>query len=132
MDDFIEHASGAGIVVASPGAGALAPLLALSAGDSTTVALTDDGVLSSVLGMAGYLTAVALMGLGLGTLLRSVASSIGVLLGGVMVLPTIAGALLPASLDSAYWRSRMKSWCGDSNALSWSRRWPGDRRRRAW
>lgn len=72
----------------------------LSAGDSATVALTDDDVLRSVLGMAGYLTAIALMGLGLGILLRSVASSIGALLGGVMVLPTIAGALLPAGLDS--------------------------------
>ena len=72
----------------------------LSAGDGATVALTDDGVLRSVLGMAGYLTAIALIGLGLGILLRSVASSIGVLIGGVMVLPTIAGALLPASLDS--------------------------------
>ena len=72
----------------------------LSAGDSATVALTDDGVLRKVLGMAGYLTAIALMGLGLGILLRSVASSIGVLIGGVMVLPTLAGALLPASLDS--------------------------------
>ena len=72
----------------------------LSAGDGATVALTDDGVLRSVLGMAGYLTAIALMGLGLGILLRSVASSIGVLIGGVMVLPTLAGALLPASLDS--------------------------------
>jgi ABC-2 type transport system permease protein len=72
----------------------------LSAGDGATVALTDDGVLRSVLGMAGYITAIALMGLGLGILLRSVASSIGVLIGGVMVLPTLAGALLPASLDS--------------------------------
>ena len=72
----------------------------LSAGDGATVALTDDGVLRSVLGMAGYLTAIALMGLGLGILLRSVASSIGVLIGGVIVLPTLAGALLPASLDS--------------------------------
>jgi ABC-2 type transport system permease protein len=72
----------------------------LSAGDKATVALTDDGVLRSVLGMAGYLTAIALMGLGLGILLRSAASSIGVLIGGVMVLPTLAGALLPASLDS--------------------------------
>ena len=72
----------------------------LSAGDGATVALTDDGVLRSVLGMAGYLTAIALIGLGLGILLRSVASSIGVLIAGVMVLPTLAGALLPASLDS--------------------------------
>ena len=72
----------------------------LSAGDSATVALTDDGVLRSVLGMAGYLTAIVLMGLGLGILLPSAASSIGVLIGGVIVLPTLAGALLPASLDS--------------------------------
>jgi ABC-2 type transport system permease protein len=50
--------------------------------------------------MAGYLTAIALMGLGLGILLRSAASSIGVVIGGVIVLPTLAGALLPASLDS--------------------------------
>jgi ABC-2 type transport system permease protein len=72
----------------------------LSAGDGATVALTDDGVLSSVLGMAGYITAIALLGLGLGILLRSVASGIGVLVAGVIVLPNLAGALLPASLDS--------------------------------
>ena len=72
----------------------------LSAGDGATVALTDDGVLRSVLGMAGYLTAIALIGLGLGILLRSAAGSIGVLIGGVIVLPTLAAALLPASLDS--------------------------------
>jgi ABC-2 type transport system permease protein len=72
----------------------------LSAGDGATVALTDDGVMRSVLGMAGYITAIALLGLGLGILLRSVASGIGVLIAGVMVLPALAGALLPASLDS--------------------------------
>ena len=72
----------------------------LAAGDGATVSLFDDGVLSSVLGMAGYITAIAVLGLGLGVLLRSVASSIGVLVGGVMVLPALAGALLPASWDS--------------------------------
>ena len=72
----------------------------LAAGGGATVALTDDDVLRSLLGMAGYLTAIALMGLGLGILLRSAANSIGVLIGGVLVLPTLAGALLPASLDS--------------------------------
>jgi ABC-2 type transport system permease protein len=72
----------------------------LSAGDGATVALTDDGVLRSLLGMAGYITAIALIGLGLGILLRSVAGSIGVLIAGVVVLPALAGALLPASLDS--------------------------------
>ena len=50
--------------------------------------------------MAGYLTAIALMGLGLGIVLRSAASSIGILIGGVLVLPTLAGVLLPDSLDS--------------------------------
>jgi ABC-2 type transport system permease protein len=82
-------------VLAAFGAG----MSILSAGDGATVALTDDGVLRSLLGMAGYLTAIALIGLGLGILLRSAASSIGVLIAGVMVLPTLAGALLPASLD---------------------------------
>ena len=72
----------------------------LSAGDGATVALTDDSVLRSVLGMAGYLTAIALIGLGLGIVLRSAASSIGVLIAGVMVLLALAGALLPASVDS--------------------------------
>jgi ABC-2 type transport system permease protein len=73
----------------------------LSAGDAATVSLTDDGVLTSVLGMAGYLTAIALLGLGLGMLLRSTAASIGAVVAGIMVLPAIAGALLPDSWDAA-------------------------------
>jgi ABC-2 type transport system ATP-binding protein len=40
MDDFIEHASGGGVVVASPDAGALAPLLAA---DGVTLTSTDAG-----------------------------------------------------------------------------------------
>ena len=57
-------------------------------------------VLRSVLGMAGYITAIALIGLALGVLLRSVASSIGALVAGVLILPAIAGGLLPASWDA--------------------------------
>jgi ABC-2 type transport system ATP-binding protein len=38
MDDFIEHASGGGVVVASPDAGALAPL---HAADGVTLTSTD-------------------------------------------------------------------------------------------
>lgn len=72
----------------------------LSAGDAATVSLSDDGVLTSVVGMAGYLTAIALLGLALGVLLRSVASSIGVLIAGVLILPAIAGGLLPSSWDA--------------------------------
>ena len=94
----------AGVVASTTLVGVLAAFAVgmgvLSAGDSATVALTDDGVLRSVLGMAGYLTAIGLIGLGLGVLLRSVAGAIGALVGGVIVLPTLAGALLPASLDS--------------------------------
>ncbi|MFJ5985540.1 ABC transporter permease [Lentzea sp. NPDC092896] len=72
----------------------------LSANDAPTVSLTDDGVLTSLLGMVGYITAIALIGLGLGVLLRSVAGSIGVVVGGIMILPNIAGALLPDSWDT--------------------------------
>ncbi|WP_020415773.1 ABC transporter permease [Amycolatopsis sp. ATCC 39116] len=72
----------------------------LSANGAPTVALTDDGVLTSLMGMIGYITAIALIGLGTGVLLRSVAGSIGVVVGGVMILPNIAGALLPDSWDT--------------------------------
>jgi len=71
----------------------------LSGSDAATVALGDDGVLRQVLGMAGYITAIGVIGLGLGVLLRSVAGSIGAVVAGVMILPTLAGALLPDSWD---------------------------------
>jgi hypothetical protein len=94
----------AGVVASTALVGVLAAFAVgmgvLSAGDSATVALTDDGVLRSVLGMAGYLTAIGLIGLGLGVVLRSVAGAIGALVGGVLLLPALAGALLPASLDA--------------------------------
>lgn len=61
------------------------------------MALSDPGVLRSLVGTAFYLCAIALLGLGLGVLLRSTAASIGALIGGVLILPGIAGALLPSS-----------------------------------
>ena len=72
----------------------------LSSGDAATVALTDDGILRELLGMAAYITAIGLLGLGLGILLRSVAGSIGAVVAGVMILPPLAGALLPTSWDA--------------------------------
>jgi ABC-2 type transport system permease protein len=72
----------------------------LSGNGVATVSLTDDGVLTSLLGMAGYITAIALIGLGLGILLRNVAGSIGAVVGGILILPNIAGALLPDSWDT--------------------------------
>lgn len=76
-----------------------AGMAVLDGGDAATVALTDDGVLRQVLGMAAYITAVGLIGLGLGILLRSVAGSIGAVVAAFMVLPPLAGALLPDSWD---------------------------------
>lgn len=69
----------------------------LDGGGAATVSLSDDGVLRQVLGMAAYITAVGLIGLGLGIVLRSVAGAIGAVVAGVLVLPTLAGALLPDS-----------------------------------
>lgn len=72
----------------------------LSASGEATVSLADDGVLRSIVGIAAYLTAIALIGLALGTLLRSVASSISALIAGILIVPGIAGALLPDSWDT--------------------------------
>ncbi len=72
----------------------------LSANGAPTSALTDDGVLRQVLGMAAYLTAIGLIGLGLGVLMRSVAGSVGAVVAGVIILPALAGALLPESWDA--------------------------------
>src|SRR5690606_27107729 len=58
----------------------------LSAGGNATVALTDAGVLQQVLGLAGYLTALGLIGLGLGLVLRSVAGAVGAVVAGVIIL----------------------------------------------
>lgn len=69
----------------------------LESGGQATVSWTDQGVARSVLATAGYLVGIGLIGLALGMLLRSTASGIGVLIGGVLIVPTIAGALLPDS-----------------------------------
>jgi ABC-2 type transport system permease protein len=50
--------------------------------------------------MAGYIVGMGLIGLALGVLLRSTAGAVTALLAGVLVLPTLAGALLPDSWDS--------------------------------
>lgn len=67
----------------------------LRAGGADSASLADDGVLRAVLGSAVYLTCIALLGLALGFLLRSTAGAVGTLVGGLLVLPTIAAALLP-------------------------------------
>ena len=71
--------------------------LLLDAGGAATAAIGDPGVLRAVLGTAGYLTGIALIGLAAGTLLRGTAVAISTLFGLVFLLPGLGGFLLPAS-----------------------------------
>lgn len=65
-------------------------------GDSG-VSLADPGVVRVILGSAGYLTGAGLLGLALGTLLRSTPAALSTYFGAMFLLSGIAGLLLPAS-----------------------------------
>jgi len=71
----------------------------LNAQGVTTVSWSDPGVARAVLGTAGYLVGIGLIGVALGVLIRGTAGAIGVLLGGVLILPGLATALLPDGWD---------------------------------
>ncbi len=71
----------------------------LDGGGVTTVSWSGQGTARVVLGTAAYVVGIGLMGLALGLLLRSTAGAISALLAGVLVLPTLAGALLPDAWD---------------------------------
>jgi ABC-2 type transport system permease protein len=64
--------------------------------------LTDDGVLRVILGSAGYLTAAALLGLGLGAIVRQAASAIGIIVVLLFLAPQLAGFLLPTSAQETF------------------------------
>lgn len=66
--------------------------------------ITDDGALRMVLGTGLYLTAIALLAMTIGWLLRSTAGGIASALGLILVLPVVAG-LLPGSwgTESVRW-----------------------------
>ena len=72
----------------------------LGAGDAgtATASLGDPGVLRAVLGAAVYLTGIALIGLALGTLLRSTPAALSVLVGLIFLVPGLGTFLLPASV----------------------------------
>jgi ABC-2 type transport system permease protein len=72
----------------------------LDARGQATLAWSDPGVVRALLGTAAYLVGIGLVGLALGILLRATAGAIGVLLGGVLILPSLATALLPDSWDT--------------------------------
>lgn len=64
--------------------------------------LSDDGVLRAVIGSAGYLTAIALLGLGLGSILRQAAGAIGSLFVLLLIAPGLLGLVLPASTGDTF------------------------------
>jgi hypothetical protein len=57
------------------------------------VTLSTPGAVTVVLASAGYLVAIALLGFGLGAMIRHSAGGITSLLGLVLVMPLISGAL---------------------------------------
>ncbi|MCW8101485.1 ABC transporter permease [Streptomyces tauricus] len=69
-------------------------------GTDKELSLTDRGVLGTLLGSAAGLTALALVGLGLGALLRSVPGGITAFIGGVTVLPEVLRMFPYDVLDS--------------------------------
>lgn len=72
--------------------------LLIGTGDIATASIGDPGVLGAIIGTAGYLTGVALMGLAVGTLLRSTAAAISTLFAVIFLLPGLGMLLLPESI----------------------------------
>jgi len=86
------------MLVASIGA-FLGGQVLIGMGDLPTASIGDAGVLRAVVGTAAYLTGIALMGLAIGTLLRSTAAAISTLVGVVFLLPGLGMLLLPSSVQ---------------------------------
>lgn len=84
------------------GLSALATFLAgqalIGSGGLDTATLSDPGVLRAVIGAAAFLTGTALIGLALGTLLRSTAGAISALFGLFFIVPGLGVILLPQSV----------------------------------
>lgn len=72
----------------------------LPAGDPMHTTLATPGVLRAVTGAGLYLTVLALLGFGLGALLRSSAGATAALLG-ILFVPTLLAGLLPQSWQDA-------------------------------
>ena len=88
-----------GVTLVLATAGAFASFLGgehLLAGQQIALSLSSSGVVRCLLGAGAYLALVAIMGVALGALLRSVAGGIATLIGGLMLLPVVTD-LLPAS-----------------------------------
>ncbi|MEV6103343.1 ABC transporter permease [Streptomyces sp. NPDC051940] len=73
----------------------------LLAGTQLEAALGDDGVVRGLFGAAAMLSLTALLGLGLGALLRSTPAAIGTFVGVVMILPQVARLIPYDWVDTA-------------------------------
>ena len=73
---------------------------AFYAGDQATTALTDPDIIGVVLGTTTYLVGIGLIGLALGAILRSTAAAIGLLVGGVFIVPGLMGLLPDGVTDN--------------------------------
>ena len=71
----------------------------IGSGAMATASLGDPGVWRAILDTAGYLTGVALIGLAVGTLLRSTSAAISVVLGAFFLLPGLASLLIPTTWE---------------------------------
>jgi ABC-2 type transport system permease protein len=78
---------------------------ALIAGRAPTASLGDPGVFRAVAGVGLYVAAIALLGMALGTLLRSTAGAITTLVAVIYVLPGLAAVLPAGARDpiEKYW-----------------------------
>ena len=75
----------------------------LSAAGHDTVSLGDTAAQRVLIGTAGYITGMAIIGLALGMAMRSMPGAIATVIGGVLILPALLTALLPES-----WRTVLK------------------------
>ena len=81
-----------GVVAAFTGGMAI-----LDAAGSPSLAWSDPGVLGALAGQIGYLSALGVIGLAIGSAMRAVAGGLGAVIGGVLFVPVLAQALLPQS-----------------------------------
>jgi ABC-2 type transport system permease protein len=73
---------------------------AVYSGDEATSSLADPDVWRVIIGTSAYVTAVALIGVALGFILRSTASAIGTLVGCFFIFPTLSRLLPDAITDN--------------------------------
>ncbi|HEY5882127.1 MAG TPA: ABC transporter permease subunit [Nakamurella sp.] len=66
-------------------------------GDGKSTTLGADGVLRAVVGSGLYLTGIAVFGLAIGAMMRSTAGAIAVVVASLLIIPGLAGVVLPDS-----------------------------------